>query len=78
MGELVAIQPVVPTEKLTYNRTLSLHNYLIIRFELITTNWNAGSLLNISLYNQANNALVPGGLQVNYLPNVPKGTPPHI
>jgi hypothetical protein len=47
----------------------------MVRFELITTNWAVGSNLDIQLYNQANSPIVPGGFQVNYLPNVPKGTP---
>ena len=56
---MVAIQPVDPNLPLRYDRTLSLHNYIIVRFELITTGWSQGSEMLINLYNQVGAIIVP-------------------
>ena len=68
---MTAIQPVDPTLPLRYDRTLSLHNYIIVRFELITSGWNQGSHMLINLYNQIGAPIITES-RMDYLPNVPK------
>lgn len=72
-ANLVAVQPVNASQPLQYNRTLSIHNYVVVTFELITSNWTQGSSLNFSFYNQAGGKIIDSVIQT-YLPNVPKGT----
>jgi hypothetical protein len=57
--DLVVIQPVVPTQILQYNRTLSIHDYLIVTFELITSNWTPSSAFILTFLNQAGTAIIP-------------------
>jgi len=44
--------PFSSTNVVTYRRTLSFHQYIIIRFQLITIDWKSDTSLNVSLFDQ--------------------------
>jgi hypothetical protein len=69
-GDMMAIQPNNSAQPLRYSRTLSIHNYLVVRFELIASNWTNSSALSISVLNQLSSDLMPAQT-VPFFSNVP-------
>lgn len=54
-----------------YNRTLSIHNFLVVTFMLVTSGWSNSSSITFSFQNQAGIKIIED-IKQTYLPNVPK------
>ena len=72
-ANLISVQPTDNQQFLNYTRTISLHNFIVIRFELILSDWNPSSSFTLQLLNQVGNNIIPQQ-DINYLSNVPRGT----
>jgi hypothetical protein len=49
--------PFAAGTNITYQRSISFHQYLVLRFELIKMGWDNTSSLTISLLDQGNNVV---------------------
>ena len=59
LNQMIAIQPIDPNTPLRYDRTLSLHNYIVVRFELVTSGWGQGSSMLVNMFNQVGRRIIP-------------------
>lgn len=50
--------PFAAGANVSYQRSVSFHQYLILRFELIKMGWDSSSVLTIALLDQNNNAVI--------------------
>jgi hypothetical protein len=66
--------PFTSESTVNYQRTVSVHQYIILTFELIKMGWDKTSSLNVTLYDQ-NNVSISSQI-ISHTPNIAKCTHP--